>query len=152
MKVLGVNRRARFDYEILETFEAGLALLGHEVKAIKTGHVSLLGAYVVIKNEEAFLLNATIPPYQPKNAPPDYDPERSRKLLLKKKEIRYLIGKTKEKGLTLVPLEVYTSERGLIKLKFGVGKGKKQIDKRELIKRREVKRKIARTLTGHEDD
>lgn len=144
-RALAENKRARYDYEILETFEAGLVLHGYEVKAIKTGHVSLRGSYVVIKDNEAFLLNAFVPPYQPANAPDDYNPERSRKLLLKKSEIKSLIGKSKQKGLTLVPLKLYT-KRGRIKLGFGLGKGKRKIDKRELIKKREFERKIKKSV------
>jgi len=145
MKVLALNKRAAFDYQILETFEAGLALKGHEVKSIKNGHISLQGSYVVIKNNEAFLINATISPYQPKNTPKDYDPARTRKLLLHQKEIKYLIGKSKEPGLTLVPIKVY-DKKGKIKLEFGIGRGKRKLDKRELIKKREAEKEIERKL------
>jgi len=145
MKILALNKRARYDYEILETFEAGLALYGFEVKSVKNGHLSLQGAYVVIKGEEAYLLNATISPYQSKNTPSDYEPTRSRKLLLHKKEIKYLIGKSQEKGLTLVPIQVYT-KKDKIKLEFGVGRGKRKTDKRELIKKREARREIERKI------
>ena len=145
IKNLTENRRARYDYEILETYEAGLVLYGFEVKAIKTGHISLKGSYVIIKNNEAYLLNAFIHPYQPANVPKDYNPERTRKLLLNKSEIRSLIGKSKQKGLTLIPLRLYT-KRGKIKLEFGIGKGKRKIDKREKIKKREVEREIQRKM------
>ncbi len=145
MKILALNKRARYDYEILETFEAGLALYGFEVKSVKNGHLSLQGAYVVIKGSEAYLLNATISPYQSKNTPSDYEPARSRKLLLHKKEIKYLIGKSQEKGLTLVPIQVYT-KKDKIKLEFGVGRGKRKTDKRELIKKREAQREIERKI------
>ena len=145
MPELAKNKKIYFDYEILETFDAGLVLLGQEVKSIKTKHISLKGAYVVPKNNEFFLIGATVPPYQPKNAPKDYDPERTRKLLLKKPEINYLIGKSKQKGLTLVPLRVYTTS-GKIKLEFGIAKGKKKFDKREAIKKRDFKREKARIL------
>lgn len=145
MKILSENKRAYFNYEILDRFEAGISLIGQEVKSIKTKGVNLAGSYVIIKNEEAFWIGAKISPYQPKNVPPDYNPQRSRKLLLKKSEIKYLIGKSKERGLTLVPLRVYTKD-GKIKLEFGIGKGKKKIDKRELIKKREIEREIKRTL------
>ncbi len=140
-KLLVENRKARYDYQILESYEAGLALRGHEVKAIKTGHVSLKGSYVVIKNNEAYLINAFIPPYQPANTPEGYNPERSRKLLLKQSEIKALIGKSKQKGLTLIPLKLYT-KRGKVKLEFGIGKGKRKQDKREEIKKREAEREI----------
>jgi len=147
MPTLATNPRAKYDYHILETFEAGLVLAGHEVKAIKTGHLSLKGSYVTIKNKEAWLINAQIPPYQPKNTPADYQPDRTRKLLLNKKEIRSLIGQIKQKGLTLVPLRVYT-KKGKIKLGFALGRGKREFDKREKIIKREVKRRIDRALRG----
>jgi len=145
MKTFAENKKAYFNYQILEKFEAGMVLIGTEVKSIKSGRINLVGSYVIIKNEEAYLIGAKIPPYQPKNAPPDYNPERLRKLLLKKSEIKYLIGKSKQKGLTLMPLRVYT-KRGKIKLEFGIVKGKKKFDKRELIKKREVEREIKRAL------
>jgi SsrA-binding protein len=147
MKPYAFNKRARFDYQILETLEAGIVLEGHEVKSIKTGHVSLKGAFVVLKNEEAYLLNASIPPYQPKNTPKSYDPERSRKLLLNRKEIAHLIGKTKEKGLTLLPIKLY-NKKGKIKLEIGIGKGKRKVDKREILKKRDMKREVERVLRG----
>lgn len=151
MKILGQNKKAYFSYEILETFEAGISLIGQEVKSIRSGRINLKGSYVVLKQlqksktPEVSLVGANIPPYQPKNAPKDYNPERSRKLLLKKSEIKYLIGKIKQKGLTLVPLKVYT-KKGKIKIEFGVAKGKKKIDKRELIKKRDVERRIRKEL------
>lgn len=152
MTVLAFNKRANFDYEILETYEAGIVLLGHEVKSVKTGHISLKGSFVVLKKQggnrlpEAYLINAHIPLYpfaasQVKN----YEPTRARKLLLKKREIEYLVGKKGEQGLTLVPIKLYT-KRSLLKVQFGVGKGKKKIDKRESIKKRELDRSL-RTLT-----
>jgi len=145
MKVLAENKKAYFNYDILEKFEAGLVLQGQEVKSIKSGRITLAGSYVVLKDEEAYLLNANIPPYQPKNVPKDYDPSRLRKLLLKKSEIKYLIGKSQQKGLTLIPLRVYT-KKGKIKLEFGIGKGRKKTDKRELIKKREFEREKRRYL------
>lgn len=147
MPALAINPRAKYDYEILETYEAGMVLAGYEVKSIKTGHISLKGSYVTIKNNEAFLINAYIPPYQPKNTPDDYEPSRSRKLLLHKSEIKSLIGKIRQKSLTLVPLRVYT-KRKKVKLEFALGKGKRKIDKREKIKKREVERTINRALRG----
>ena len=145
METYADNRKARFDYEILEKFQAGLVLNGQEVKSIKSGRIQLAGSYVVARGEELFLLGATIPPYQPNNAPRDYNPERSRKLLLNKKEITYLLGKVKERGLTLVPLKVY-SIKAKIKLEFGLGKGKREYDKREKIKKRDTDREIERAL------
>jgi SsrA-binding protein len=120
-------------------------LYGFEVKAIKTGHVNLTGSFVTSKNEELFLTNALIPPYQPKNTPVDYDQSRPRKLLLKKREINTLIGKLKVKGLTLVPIRLYT-KKGKIKLEFGVGRGKRKIDKRVTIKKRDLERELGRKL------
>jgi len=148
MKVLAENKKAYYNYEILEKFEAGIALIGQEVKSLKTRGVNLAGNYVVLKDEEVFWVGANIAPYQPKNAPPDYNPERSRKLLLKKSEINYLIGKSKQKGLTLVPLKLYTTRSGKIKLEFALVRGKKKFDKREKIKEREIERKIERVLKG----
>ena len=145
MADLAQNKKAYMTYQILETFQAGLVLNGQEVKSIKSGRIQLAGSYVVFKGEELFLIGANIPAYQPANAPQDYDPERSRKLLLRKDELRYLIGKIKEKGLTLVPLRVYNQKRKL-KLEFGLAKGKQKQDKRETIKKRETERDIERAL------
>ncbi len=145
MKILAINKRANYDYEILEKLEAGLMLKGYEVKSIKTGHISLKGAYVAITGGEAFLINANIPAYQPLNMPKNYEPTRSRKILLRKSQIKSLIGKTSQKGLTLTPIKVY-SKGSLIKIEIGLGKGKRKIDKREEIARREVKRRIGRAM------
>jgi len=147
MKEITRNKKAYFNYEILKKFEAGISLIGQEVKSIKSGRINLKGTYVILKDQEVFLVGANIPPYQPKNAPPDYNPKRSRKLLLKKPEIKYLIGKTKQKGLTIVPLRVYTIKRK-IKLEFALAKGKKQFDKREVIRKRETERDIRRIIKG----
>ena len=132
MPTLATNPRAKYDYHILETFEAGLVLFGYEVKAIKNNLMSLKGSYVTIKNEEVWLINAQIAPFQPKNTPDDYNPIRTRKLLLNKKEIKSLIGRIKQKGLTLVPLRVYT-KHNRIKLGFGLGQGKRKSDKRFIV-------------------
>jgi len=133
------NPKAHFDYEILETLEAGLVLEGHEVKSIKTGKASIKGAYVKIINNEPYLIGANISPYQPANTPRDYDPQRSRKLLLSKKEISVLTGTSHAHGLTLIPLKIY-SKKGRLKLLVGVARGKKKYDKREAIKRKDVQR------------
>lgn len=116
-------------------------LRGHEVKSIKLGHISLQGSYVIVKNNEAYLLNAHVSPYQPANMPKDYDPTRSRKLLLKRTEISILIGKSKSEYLTLLPLSVYT-KRGKIKVQIGLAKSKKKYEKRELIRRRDTEREM----------
>ena len=145
MQIYASNEKARFDYEILEHFEAGLVLAGHEVKSVKRGSASIRGAYVKILRNEAWLLGATISPYQPDNVPANYDLQRNRKLLLKKSELKYLIGKSQEKGLTLVPIKLY-NKNGLVKLEIGIARGKKKFEKREKIAKREVERKIERTL------
>ncbi|MBI2626362.1 MAG: SsrA-binding protein SmpB [Candidatus Nealsonbacteria bacterium] len=145
MKTFAENKKAYFNYDILEKFEAGMVLTGQEVKSIKSGRINLAGSYVVLKSGEAFLLNADIPPYQPKNAPPDYDSTRLRKLLLNKSEINYLIGKSQEKHLTLLPLRVYT-KKGKIKLEFGLAKGRQKASKKELLKERDIKREIEMEL------
>ncbi|MEK7542289.1 MAG: SsrA-binding protein SmpB [Patescibacteria group bacterium] len=145
MKVYAENRKAHFNYDILETFQAGLALQGQEVKSVRLGRISLAGSYVIVRREELFLRGATISPYQPANAPTNYHAERDRKLLLHKEEIQYLLGKSKERGLTLVPLKAYNDKRN-IKLEFGLARGKKKEDKRENIKKREAEREIERAL------
>jgi len=153
MKVLAENKKAYFDYEILEKFEAGLALIGQEVKSIKTRGLNMAGTYVVIqqsraKKPEFYWVGANIPPYQPNNAPAGYEPQRFRKLLLRKEEIQYLIGKSKQRGLTMVPLKVYTND-SIIKLEFALVRGKKKADKRETIKKREADREIRRAIKGN---
>jgi len=145
MSVLAINKRARFDYDISEKFEAGLVLSGQEVKSAKTGHISLKGSFVTVKGNELYLTNANIPTYKHAGEVKNYDPSRPRKLLLHRAEIRTLIGKSRAEGLTLVPIQVYTN-RGLLKLEFGVGRGRKKVDKREVIRKRESDRKIARAL------
>jgi len=145
MSIITQNKKAYFDYEILETLEAGIELKGYEVKAIKTGRINLAGSYVIIKNNQAWLLNADIPAYQPKNTPENYNPKRTRRLLLNKSEIKSLIGRVREKDLTLMPLKVYTKAKiGRIKIEIGLAKSRKKFDKRELIKKREAKREIKR--------
>ncbi|MFH1947287.1 MAG: SsrA-binding protein SmpB [Candidatus Magasanikbacteria bacterium] len=140
-----INKKAKYDYEILDTLEAGLVLEGQEVKSVRTGHISLKGSFVNIHGDEAFLVNAHIPKYKFAGTAIDYDPDRSRKLLLKRKEIDYLKGKSLEKGLTIIPLSVYNKGRH-IKIEIGIGKGKKKYDKRETIKKREVKRELSRKM------
>lgn len=145
MQDLAVNRTAHFDYEILNTYEAGIELLGFEVKSVKIGHANLTGSFAIIRNGQAVLLNANIPAYQPKNAPKNYEPTRSRRLLLHKKEISELIGKTAQKGLTIVPLKVY-NKKGRIKILIGLARNKQKRDKRETIKKRDVAREVRRTM------
>ena len=142
---LAENRRAYHDYEVLEKFEAGLELKGLEVKALKNNKGSVAGSRVIVRGGEAYIVGMEISPYQPKNTPSDYDSQRTRRLLLKKREIQYLSGKSEQKGLTLVPLVVY-SKSGFLKLSFGVAKGLKKYDKRERLKEKESARKIEREL------
>lgn len=139
MAEYATNPKAGFDYEILDTIEAGIILEGHEVKSIKTGKASIKGTYVKIMNEEVYLIGATIAPYQPANTPKKYDPQRSRKLLLSRKEISELIDTSQAKGTTLVPLKLY-DKKGKIKLLVGIARGKKKYDKRETIKKKDVQR------------
>ena len=141
------NRKARFDYEILEKYEAGIELLGTEVKSVRGGQMSLEGAFVIVRGGEAFLINSNIPPYQVKNAPKDYDPLRNRKILLTKKEISDLAGSEKNKSLTIVPISVYNKGRK-IKVESALVKGKKKFDKRETIKKRDTDREIRREYKG----
>ncbi len=145
MPTLLNNKRADFDYEVLEKFDAGIKLLGFEVKSLKMKRGNLTGSHIIIRGEEAYMVGMEIPPYQPKNTPTDYDSAQTRKLLLTKKEIKYLDGKDSQKGLTLIPLTIYT-KNGLIKVSFAVAKGQKRYDKREKIKERESKRDIERKL------
>jgi len=137
-KIVADNRKALHDYHILETFEAGVALLGTEVKAIREGRVNLRDSYGRVEDGEVFVLNIHISPYSHRGYV-DHEPLRRRKLLLHKHEIRKMVGKTAERGMTLVPLRMYF-KGGRIKLSIGLAKGKKEYDRRETIKRRETDR------------
>lgn len=137
------NKKIHHSYEIQDTLEAGLALSGSETKAIRTETMRLKGSYISLKNNEAWLINAHIPRYRYTSPAIDYDPTQPRKLLIKKKEIAYLQGKSDEKGLTIIPLSVYSSGR-YIKLEIGVAKGKKIHDKRRDLKKRDIDRDIRR--------
>lgn len=145
MKNLAENRRASFDYELMDRYEAGLVLTGAEVKSAKAGHMSLKGSFVVVKESELYLMNSLISPYKLAHKDTRHDDRRSRKLLLRRSEIRSLIGKSRVEGLTLVPIRVYTRNR-LVKLEFAVGKGKRQYDKRDKIRKREANRDIGRAM------
>jgi SsrA-binding protein len=148
MTVLVYNKRAHFDYQIGDTFEAGLVLTGQEVKSVKATHISLKESFVTVKGTELYLTNAHITPWKHAGEIKNYEPTRPRKLLLRKTEIRRLIGKVRTEGLTLVPIRVYTKKR-LLKLEFGVGKGKKKFDKREDLTKKESDRKIKRALKNY---
>jgi SsrA-binding protein len=136
------NKRARFDYHLIETFEAGVALTGTEVKSLRTGQANIGDAYGVVRNGEVFLLNAHIPPYE-QGGYVNHEPTRTRKLLLHRKEIRRLIGAVEREGLTLIPLELYF-KRGVAKVAMALGKGKKQHDKRDTERKRDAEREMAR--------
>ena len=137
------NKKAYFNYEITDSYSAGMELFGFEVKSLRKGQGSLEGAYVTIRGNEAFLVNAFIPPFQEKNSPKDYNPRRNRRLLLTKKEIKELGDIEKTKGLTIVPISVYNKGR-VLKIDLGVGKGKKKYDKRETLKKQTTKRETER--------
>ena len=145
MEFLAENKKAFFNYEILEKFNTGIELLGLEVKSLKAKRGTLDGAYVSARDNEVFLLGAVIPPYQAKNTPADYEPTRPRRLLLTKKEIGQLSGWENQRGLTIIPLSLYNSGRK-IKVTVAVARGKKKYDKRETLKKREANREIQRTL------
>ena len=142
---LAENKKFYLQYEALEEYEAGIELLGLEVKSIKAGHMVLEGARVLVRGGEAFLVGATVPPYQVNNSPADYDPTRVRRLLLTRKQIIELYDQGEQRGLTIVPISVY-NKHNLIKLKIAVARGKKKYDKRQDIKKRDVEREIGRTL------
>lgn len=144
MKTLAKNSRAIFDYDFKDNFEAGLVLSGPEVKSAKQGNVSLNGSYVKVSPTRAQLVNCHIGPYK-YAASETYNPTRSRTLLLQRKELRSLIGA--EKGLAIIPLEIYEGNKGLVKIKIGVGKARKKQDKREYIKKRDTQREIRKAIT-----
>ncbi len=137
------NRRARFDYEIAETYEAGIELLGGEVKSAKKGQLQIAGARVLIRNAEAYLVNSHIPPYQPKNTPAGYEEDRARRLLLTRGEIKELVGSLQEKGRMLIPLRAFL-KNGYIKIELGLARPKKKSDKREALKKRAHGREMRR--------
>lgn len=143
MTILIDNGKIHFDYEILETFEAGIELHGYEVKSIKAKKGSLEGSYVIVRGGEAYLMNAFVAPYQENNTPEGYEPRRNRRLLLTKSEIAGLADVEGGKGLTIVPIKVY-NKSNLIKVTLGVVRGKKKYDKRETTKKREVDRNVRR--------
>lgn len=145
MPTLATNKRARFDYDILEKYEAGIVLTGQEVKSARKGSVSLKGAFVTIRENEAWLTNAHIGKYEKAGPLPGYDPTHTRKLLLKKREIATLLGKRKQAGLTLLPLSLYTT-RNRLKLEIGLARGRKKYEKRDLIKKRDVERAMREAM------
>ena len=145
MKPAAVNKQAYFNYEILETLEAGIALLGSEVKSVREGRVSMKDSYADIQDGELFLFQCHISPYEQANRL-NHDPLRPRKLLLHRREIKRLTGKVRERGLTLVPTKIFFSERGLVKVELALAKGKKQYEKRAVIKERDRQREARAAL------
>ena len=144
MEIVATNRKARFNYEILEKIEAGISLKGTEVKSVRNKNVSIEESYAQIKNDEVFLCNLHISPYEQGNRE-NHDPIRVRKLLLHRHEIKKLIAKIQQKGLSLIPLSIYT-KKGIIKVELAVGRGKRLVDKRESIKKKAIEREIARIV------
>jgi SsrA-binding protein len=145
MKPIVVNRKARHDYQIVETIEAGIALLGNEVKSLREGRANLRDSYAVVENGEVILKGLHISPYS--HATYDkQDPRRDRKLLLNKREIKRLFGKTQEKGLTLIALKMYFNDRGKAKVELALAKGKRQYDKRQDMAERDAKREVERAM------
>jgi SsrA-binding protein len=147
-KTVATNRRARFDYEILERLEAGIVLTGSEVKSLRAGRASLTEAFARVRDGEVWLENMHIPPYE-QGEKRGYDPKRTRKLLLKRAQIERLIGKTAERGLALVPIRLYFAH-GLAKVEVGLAKGKRQYEKRQSIAEREMRREAERSLGRRE--
>jgi len=145
---LTTNKKAGFDYEILERLEAGIILKGHEVKSIRAGNAKLVGAYVLLRNNKLWLIGSHVGRWKPAGTLFSYDPERPRQLLLRKKEINYLQGKFAEKRLTFIPIRMYTKS-SKIKLEFAIARHKKKYEKREQIKRRDIKRQIHGALKRH---
>ena len=138
---VATNRRARFDYEVVETFEAGMVLTGTEVKSLRMGTISLSDAYAGPKNGELYLFNVHIGEYPHAHAKQQHEPKRPRKLLVHKKERERLLGAVTRDGMTLVPMSMYFNSRGILKLSLGLAKGKKTVDKRESIKKRDWERR-----------
>ena len=144
-KVISDNRQARYLYEILETFEVGIELKGTEVKSIRQGKANLQDGYALIRNGEAWLINVHISPHATAGEYFNHEPRRTRRLLMHRGELRKLIGKVEEKGLTLVPLKMYL-KRGWVKISLGLGKGKKLFDKREDLRKRRDQRDMQRAM------
>jgi SsrA-binding protein len=149
MPQLAENRKASFDYEIIEKYEAGLVLLGHEVKSIKAGQLSLRGSFISVRSHsgqpELYLIGCQVSPYKNAGHLPEGSQLREKKLLLRRSEIAHLVGRKQTEGLTLIPLKIYTNH-SFLKLEFAVARGKKKYDKREAIKKRDIERSL-RSLT-----
>lgn len=149
MKVICTNKKARYDYEIIEKMEAGIVLKGTEVKALREGQASLNDSYAAIDQEEVYLYNSHISPYSMGNRF-NHEPRRTRKLLMHANEIRRLIGKVQEKGLTLIPVRLYFNDEGKVKVEIGLARGKRLYDKRRAIAERDAKRELRREVKDKE--
>jgi len=141
-KIFATNRKAHYLYNIESTYEAGIALIGCEVKSAKTSKISLTDSYARIEKNEVFLYNMHISPYEKQDGFTHYETKRKRKLLMRKDEIKKLTGKIQERGYTLIPLLVYLSDRGIVKVELGLAKGKRKFEKRQAIKERDIKREL----------
>jgi SsrA-binding protein len=149
MKKITVNKKAYHDYEIIEKFDAGMVLLGSEVKSLREGRISLKDSYVDIRRGEAFLVNTHIALY-PNASINNHEPERERKLLLHKQELKKMDKKVKTRGVTIIPLKVYLTPKGLIKIEIALAKGKRTYDKKQKIKEQDIKREVARELKRYQ--
>jgi SsrA-binding protein len=147
-KIVTVNRKARHDYFILETFETGIALKGTEVKSLRAGQANIKDSYALVENGELFLHNMHISAFEKGNRF-NHEPKRKRKLLMHKREIMRLLGHTREKGLSLIPLKIYFNERGKAKVELALTRGKKTYDKREDVAKRDAKREMERAMKGN---
>jgi SsrA-binding protein len=147
-KYIAENRRARFDYFLEETFEAGIALTGSEVKSLRNGKANIAESYAAVEGKEIMLINADIPPYTKAGPYFNHEPRRHRKLLLKRKQIDKLIGAVQREGRTIIPVKLYWNDRGLAKLEISLAKGKKEHDKRETTAARDWQRDKARLMKG----
>ncbi len=148
MKLITQNKKAFHDYDILDRIEAGIVLKGDEVKSLRAGHVSLVGSYATVHDNELFLINAHISAYSHAYIKSEEEARRSRKLLLHKKELNRLIGDISRKGITIVPLKVYFNEKGMVKIELGVAKHKKAHGIKEMLKERDIERQTRRELRG----
>lgn len=148
MKIIAQNKKAFFEYEILDKLEAGIVLTGDEVKSLRAGQVSLIAAFATIKQGELFLINCKISHYQQAYSKKDDQAERSRKLLLKKRELNRIIGDISQKGITMVPLKLYFNDKNLVKVELGVCKAKKAAGKKQTIKDRDIERETRREIKG----
>ncbi len=149
MRTVAVNKKAKTDYEILERIEAGIVLKGTEVKSLREGRVSFKDSFCRVKDGEVWLLNLHIAPYDHASKVFNHDPERPRKLLLHKREIKRLAGKLQERGLTLIPTKIYFTDRGIAKVEIALARGRKKYDKREIIKKREMERRMKEYMKYH---